>query len=520
MSCLHCTSSLLAGVFVSIGLAGAQSFVFENDGLLPGEIPPLEPVQYTDITAQTVFPDPIPGGEDLSWTVFFYDDAEFPGYDPLPDFSDEFRSGDGIEVIVLHDTETGPATLFHVLSDGSLEVLEELGEINMGSGETLLEFIEYGKTLYPADRYMMAMYDHGGGCAGACIDVTSGNDIVTMQEMKTAFTASGGIDILAFTAPCLMGSLESAYQLRDCVEVYIGSEEISGYICWRGAMDDIANVLKLNPELPTLNIAGTIIDLLEQNFTYPYGEQTTIAAVMPAKLADLIESLDLFSIYLYDNMDDLGSSLEIVRGQVYQMGVIFGYEISEIDFRNLLEIFASEEPDPIIQAYITEMMELYDEALINECHGSQCPDANGLSIFFPVDGTGNDYSSYCLLELDMLDDTEWEEALSAYYAYLEMGTGHTGADLTAINPVVNPVSGSARFVCTCDETGNATITISDIAGRRVYSDQLWISANQPSTHSWSITDTHGKPVPAGVYLVRLTGPSGITAATRLVLTDR
>ncbi len=63
------------------------------------------------------------------------------------------------------------------------------------------------------------MYNHGGGCWDACIDETD-NGWLTMDDIQKALEEAGGIDILMFNAPCLMGNLEAVYELRNVVNVY------------------------------------------------------------------------------------------------------------------------------------------------------------------------------------------------------------------------------------------------------------------------------------------------------------
>jgi len=40
-----------------------------------------------------------------------------------------------------------------------------------------------------------------------------------------------------------MGALESAYEMRNCVDIYIGSEDLSGYMYWNSIMGDICDLL-------------------------------------------------------------------------------------------------------------------------------------------------------------------------------------------------------------------------------------------------------------------------------------
>ena len=103
---------------------------------------------------------------------------------------------------------------------------------------------------------------------GVCWDDTS-NDHLTIDEVQRALSDSGSVYIVCHTAPCLLGALESAYELRDCVDVYVGSEEGSGYGHWWGTIEGICNILNDNPDLSTVDIGEQIIQLLEDNTPWP-----------------------------------------------------------------------------------------------------------------------------------------------------------------------------------------------------------------------------------------------------------
>ncbi|MBU1914523.1 MAG: hypothetical protein KJ563_04945, partial [Candidatus Thermoplasmatota archaeon] len=48
----------------------------------------------------------------------------------------------------------------------------DIGEVNMGNASTLVDFIDWGVTAYPANNYALVLWDHGGGWSGVCWDYT------------------------------------------------------------------------------------------------------------------------------------------------------------------------------------------------------------------------------------------------------------------------------------------------------------------------------------------------------------
>jgi hypothetical protein len=83
-------------------------------------------------------------------------------------------------------------------------------------------------------------------------------------------------------------------------------------------------------------------------------------------------------------------------------------------------------------------------------------------------------------------------------------------------PWPNPVSGSARVVCSLPEPTRASVVVFDASGRRV--STLFDGVLQPgrTTLEWVPVGANGRRLPAGVYLVRLDA-GGLTSVRRAVL---
>ncbi len=99
-------------------------------------------------------------------------------------------------------------------------------EANMGDAETLKKFIQYCKSNYPANKYVLIMSNHGGGTRSVkstssstgdvkaiCWDDTNGEDCLYTGEITDVLTSAESIDVMVLDA-CLMGSVEFAYQFR------------------------------------------------------------------------------------------------------------------------------------------------------------------------------------------------------------------------------------------------------------------------------------------------------------------
>jgi Clostripain family len=84
-------------------------------------------------------------------------------------------STDEVDVVVqidrYGDGRTGPASRGRVVKDVNWEkldirfvsVLDEIGETNTGDPQVLRSFIEWGAAAFPAERYMLVLWNHGSG---------------------------------------------------------------------------------------------------------------------------------------------------------------------------------------------------------------------------------------------------------------------------------------------------------------------------------------------------------------------
>ena len=107
----------------------------------------------------------------------------------------EAETGENTNVVVLaggaekwddEDLEGGTRNLV-VISEGGFESVDDVGQASMGSAESLLDFLEFGLTEYPAERTVFVLWNHGSGPEGGiCFDQLEDEDGLTMVEIREA----------------------------------------------------------------------------------------------------------------------------------------------------------------------------------------------------------------------------------------------------------------------------------------------------------------------------------------------
>ena len=148
---------------------------------------------------------------------------------------------------------------YRVTSEGLELVQDDLGRRSMVNPATLSDFIKYCKANYPADRYALVMWDHGGGSlSGYGYDENYPNDGMTLDEIGTALKNGGcTFDMVGFDA-CLMATLETAMVLEPYSDYMIASEEVEPgkgwyYTGWISSLSE-------NTSIATTDLGKKLID--------------------------------------------------------------------------------------------------------------------------------------------------------------------------------------------------------------------------------------------------------------------
>lgn len=334
-----------------------------------------------------------------AWTILFYDAADWDGYDPFNDWCSRVRSTPNVNYLILRDTLSGEGQgIFAVGDSGGSTLVQALGEPDTGNPKTLADFISLAKAKYPAEHYALAVYDHGGGWLGACVDTGNGRGNpatwLTMPNLAQGLKDAGGVDALLFTAPCLMGSLESMFEVRKLAPWYVASEDLSGFTYWREPWRRLSDALAATPRMDAMTLARTALDAVAQ--TAPAGRpgmpDCTMSAVQSSAIEDLATAVDALSAWLLDQPTaDLRTALVAAHGRVR------GYDDVErdvVDLGDLVEQLRAEFPGGAFKALADQVQGALQKAILGEFHGPAQSGSHGISIYCPNPQTGTFLRAY------------------------------------------------------------------------------------------------------------------------------
>ncbi len=359
------------------------------------------------------------------WTFMIYLDAD-NNLDPygllnLQQISEGMSSNAKINVVALMDRLNLPACIYRVTAYG-IETVYSLGEVDMGSPETLTWFVNYAIKNYPAEYYLLDIWDHGGGYRGVCWDDSSGNHL-SPHDIEKALTEAERklktkIDIVGFDA-CLMGMIEVCYELKDVTNIVIGSEMLVPGYGW--PYKTLTQYLSANPNVDPYALSKEIVT---EYVTYYANIQSTffvqLSAINEASVPNMAESLNAFAEYLAENINAYREVIADARGasqQKFITGTIGAYYY--IDLYKFTNIMKEKVSDETLGSLASSLMNCIDAMVFAEDHtkpqGNLDSKQYGLTINFPPNKQvyNANYEKYVQY---FVQETTWLNLLMAFYS--------------------------------------------------------------------------------------------------------
>jgi len=294
--------------------------------------------------------------------------------------------------------------------------LQNLGSPDMGSPETLKNFIRWGMSEFPADHYFIIVWNHGQGYrfqltadrdtrAKASHDLTvvseAGQDIVGGYRAVSSDDDTGnllynsdiqavldntfpnkGLDLVGYDA-CLMGMVETAYAFRKSTKYMIASEELEPGAGW-----DYLQFMQLLTQTPKSS-ASEVGKMVIDSYQNKYRDRTftTLSLIDLDHIETFGTKLSTLSKYFLDHIDTLKPTLQQARQQVKSYGYPDAPLIS-IDVLYFLANLDAISPDQNVKRQIQELQDL-SHSLIVRNYASKIRQGDygskGIAIYFPQD---------------------------------------------------------------------------------------------------------------------------------------
>lgn len=268
--------------------------------------------------------------------------------------------------------------------------LEDLGEIDSGSAQTVLDFVEWGVAGWPAQRYALVLWDHGDGWsldadpepastkgisyddgAGTGLSVASG-DLTEVVEGAAALMGQP-IDLLGLDA-CVMQQWEVAWSVGDSAKTMVASEDYEGLEGW--PYDDVLGDLVAKPTMSAPELGESVA------LRFHEIPDSTMSVLDLAQLPTLTARLNDVA----DAVIVGGLAAETLRAAASGAQGYDGQFSREHDLVDLLQRIDAVSEDPEVKEATLAAIEAAELTILTSYNkGGIVKNSHGLSIFSPVE---------------------------------------------------------------------------------------------------------------------------------------
>jgi hypothetical protein len=318
------------------------------------------------------------------WTfmVYIVGDNNLDDYVPL-DIETELApagSNEDVAVVALADraatAEWTQTLLFYVTQDMEAtpeNAVEDWGEANMGDPQTLIDFISWTKTNYPAEHYALSLWNHGWSWRPdyAMRDETD-NDTLDQHELEAVLAQVGPVDVIMYDA-CQMATIENQATVRAYSSAFVASQEY--YNMDAIEYELIIPALHEDPEMMPEELAVVVSESVATT-----AERATSAVALNEDWDALIAAVDAWAFALE-------AGLPTYRQRyvgAFRSARTFWQDHAGRDLYDAARIINERIDDPAIQAASQAVMEGVEAVVLDEWHRQNLSDAHGISIFLPA----------------------------------------------------------------------------------------------------------------------------------------
>jgi hypothetical protein len=370
-------------------------------------------------------------------------------------------SSDDVAVLAfMKQFGTRTAHRIHVGKGGDL-ASEELGDVDSGDPQTVIDFIRWAAEKAPAERYAIVLWNHGSGFEAddldqlysqarggeplmphelnrlsiqglarvmftptvqevlerptareraICSDDGTGHSLDTIELRKVLELAKEAIgqdiDLLGMDA-CLMSTLEVAYEVRQLATVIAGSEELEPGAGW--CYDEILAALAADPSMDAAALGKIIVERYIDSYrdiqsVWP----VTQAAVAAREVDGFVHSLDGLASALRAEIDQ--SWPQLLKAQSKAVA----FERQLVDVKTLCENLLATGPSEEIQRAAESVLTALEPGtyVIAEGHlGPEVEGVGGVTAYLPAP---TDPMSRYYADLAFAKERGWDEFLAKY----------------------------------------------------------------------------------------------------------
>ena len=353
------------------------------------------------------------GDQDQSWSIYWYlcgSDLESEIGSASDDLEElmSVQLPENIQVVI----QTGGAYMWmndfvdseciqrYLYDSSGLHLVDERPQANMGSQDTLEDFLYFCSTNYPADRTMAIFWNHGGGSVGgASFDENYDYDSLTLQEFSDAFYSVYDLDgmdkpfdVIGFDT-CLMATVDTAAAFAPIADYLVASEENEPATGWNysGFMEALAN----DPGMDGARLGQHICDSYQESVEWSWSEDEVTLSVVDLNRIDplLIAYENMGKEALLNSLNDPYFFTEF--GREAEESENYGGNTKDTGYANMVDLGdLAYNCSSILPTTSQTVLDALEHCVIYKVNGDYRDNATGLSCYFSYNGDYEDLNGF------------------------------------------------------------------------------------------------------------------------------
>jgi len=329
------------------------------------------------------------------WTYLIYlngSDLESDGGAGTSDIEEMLDAGSTNNVNMVFMTggakKEGWETLQRFVVENGEEIPIEFVAPNddMSDPQNLTDFIDWATQNYPADKYVLDLWNHGMGVRGY------GHDENSDQEMKvpeftrgianSSFIQSGNrFEIIGFDA-CLMGSVEVQNSVQDYAEYFVGSEELEPGHGWN--YTPIIQAMESGEARDGESLGVIIADGFFAQAKDKGTDNVTLSVIDLAEINGVVTALEQLVNQMQAAGETMIPNIQRARGSAEEYSKQIQMPENSEDMVDIGDFMMQlKETCPDLSVQIDQVLSALNKAVRYNVKDETRPNATGIAMFWP-----------------------------------------------------------------------------------------------------------------------------------------
>lgn len=348
-----------------------------------------------------------------TWAIYWYlcgSDLESDGGAATNDLAEmcEVTLPDDVTVVI----ETGGASSWqnelvdpdylerYVYQGDELECVDQVESADMGDPDTLVDFLNFCQTYYPADHEAVIFWNHGGGSVGGAVyDELYDYNSLKLDEFHQAFekvfnlsTDNPPLELVGFDT-CLMATIDTAGTFKDIASYLVASEELEPgcgwyYSGWLGALAD-------NPDMDGAELGTVICDsFIEGCELDDCEDEVTLSVIDLSTVPNLIEMYEKMGREAMEYQAQDPSFFTQFTKAAYK-AENYGGNTEDAGYSNLVDLGdLMIQNQELLPESADSLLKALNDCVVYKVNGAYRSNSSGLSCYFSYNNDTEELEQY------------------------------------------------------------------------------------------------------------------------------